>query len=54
LQTEKIVDTTVWLLPNPSGLNAHYQLKDLARLYGELKQTVDGEINIEIKKGQSS
>jgi TDG/mug DNA glycosylase family protein len=54
LQTEKIADTTVWLLPNPSGLNAHYQLNDLARLYGELKQTVDGEINIKIKKGQSS
>jgi TDG/mug DNA glycosylase family protein len=26
----------VWVLPNPSGLNAHYQLPDLARLYGEL------------------
>ncbi len=24
----------VWVLPNPSGLNAHYQLPDLARLYG--------------------
>lgn len=23
----------VWVLPNPSGLNAHYQLPDLARLY---------------------
>ncbi|MDX1660983.1 MAG: mismatch-specific DNA-glycosylase [Gemmatimonadota bacterium] len=23
----------VWALPNPSGLNAHYQLDDLARLY---------------------
>jgi TDG/mug DNA glycosylase family protein len=27
----------VWVLPNPSGLNAHYQLPDLARLYAELR-----------------
>ena len=27
----------VWVLPNPSGLNASYQLPDLARLYGELR-----------------
>lgn len=26
----------VWVLPNPSGLNAHYQLEDLKRVYGEL------------------
>lgn len=25
----------VWALPNPSGLNAHYGLEDLARLYRE-------------------
>ena len=24
---------SVWALPNPSGLNAHYQVDDLARLY---------------------
>lgn len=29
-------DTTVWVLPNPSGLNAHYQLEGLARSYREL------------------
>ena len=27
----------VWLLPNPSGLNAHYQLPALVRLFGELR-----------------
>ena len=32
--------TRVWVLPNPSGLNAHYQPKDLARLFGELKDAV--------------
>jgi TDG/mug DNA glycosylase family protein len=26
-----------WVLPNPSGLNAHYQLADLAREYAALK-----------------
>jgi len=26
----------VWVLPNPSGLNAHYQLPDLVRVFGEL------------------
>lgn len=24
-------------LPNPSGLNAHYQVEDLARVYGALR-----------------
>ncbi|MEA2677658.1 MAG: double-stranded uracil-DNA glycosylase [Chloroflexota bacterium] len=26
-----------WVLPNPSGLNAHYQLADLAKAYAALK-----------------
>ena len=37
LQDESISATRVWLLPNPSGLNAHYQLNDLAKLFGDLK-----------------
>jgi TDG/mug DNA glycosylase family protein len=40
-QEETIGETVVWVLPNPSGLNAHYQAKDLARLFGELKAAVD-------------
>ena len=36
LQKEKIGDTKIWLLPNPSGLNAHYQLNDLAKLFSEI------------------
>ena len=40
LQDEKIGGATVWLLPNPSGLNAHYQLADLARLFGEVRQSI--------------
>lgn len=30
--------TRLWLLPNPSGLNAHFQAPDLARLFGELRR----------------
>lgn len=40
-QEEQIGETVVWLLPNPSGLNAHYQLPDLARVYGELRAHLD-------------
>ena len=35
---ETIGETKVWLLPNPSGLNAHYQLPDLAREFGLLRR----------------
>jgi TDG/mug DNA glycosylase family protein len=38
LQPETMGATRLWVLPNPSGLNAHYQLKDLARLFRELRQ----------------
>jgi TDG/mug DNA glycosylase family protein len=35
---QKTIDTTIlWVLPNPSGLNANYQAPDLARLFRELK-----------------
>ncbi len=36
-QEETIGDTILWVLPNPSGLNANYQATDLARLFRELK-----------------
>ena len=36
LQSRTIDGVPIWLLPNPSGLNAHYQLADLARLLREL------------------
>jgi TDG/mug DNA glycosylase family protein len=35
---EGIGDTRVWLLPNPSGLNAHYQLPELTRLFAALQR----------------
>ncbi|PWT91297.1 MAG: G/U mismatch-specific DNA glycosylase [Acidobacteria bacterium] len=38
LQNEKIGDTFVWVLPNPSGLNAHHQLPDLIRSFEKLRE----------------
>ena len=35
-QETKIGDTALWVLPNPSGLNAHYQPADLKRVFAEL------------------
>ena len=37
-QQETIGDTILWVLPNPSGLNANYQAPQLARLFRELKE----------------
>ena len=37
-QEERIGDTVLWVLPNPSGLNANYQAADLARLFRELRE----------------
>jgi len=41
-QPEGLGGTLVWVLPNPSGLNAHYQPADLARLFAELRVAVMG------------
>jgi double-stranded uracil-DNA glycosylase len=38
LQPEKIGGRPVWVLPNPSGLNAHYKPADFARLYAEARR----------------
>lgn len=40
-QEEMIGKTALWVLPNPSGLNAHYQAGQLALLFSELKSAVD-------------
>jgi double-stranded uracil-DNA glycosylase len=41
LQSDSIGETRVWVLPNPSGLNAHFQLPDLARVFAELRHFID-------------
>lgn len=40
-QAETLGDTRIWLLPNPSGLNANYQMDDLVRLFREFKQAIE-------------
>ena len=37
-QEERIAEARIWVLPNPSGLNANYQLNDLVRLFKELRR----------------
>lgn len=44
LQPGKISEIPVWLLPNPSGLNAHYQLNDLAALFREVRRAAEQKI----------
>ena len=40
-QDEKVGDTRIWVLPNPSGLNANYQLPDLVKLFRQLRKAAD-------------
>lgn len=36
-QDAAVGETRVWVLPNPSGLNAHWQLPDMTAEYGRLR-----------------
>ena len=42
LQEERFGDTRLWVLPNPSGLNAHFQLPALAAVFRELRDFAAG------------
>lgn len=42
-QAEKLGGALVWVLPNPSGLNAHYRVEALAQLYGELRRAIEDD-----------
>ncbi len=42
-QPERLANAAVWVLPNPSGLNAHYQLADLVQHFRVLRQVVEHE-----------
>jgi TDG/mug DNA glycosylase family protein len=37
-QSESFAGAVVWVLPNPSGLNAHYQLTELISVFRELRE----------------
>jgi TDG/mug DNA glycosylase family protein len=40
-QSDRLEDAAVWLLPNPSGINAHYQQAALTAAYAELRQALE-------------
>ncbi len=42
-QDEMIDDAMIWVLPNPSGLNANYQMADFVQLFRELREMVKQE-----------
>lgn len=42
-QPETLDGIAIWVLPNPSGLNAHYSLEDLVRMFKKLRAAVEGE-----------
>jgi double-stranded uracil-DNA glycosylase len=39
-QSERLADARLWVLPNPSGLQARYQLPDLVALFSGLRAAV--------------
>jgi len=41
LQPEMLAETKIWLLPSPSGLNAHHSPAALARLFAELRDAIE-------------
>jgi TDG/mug DNA glycosylase family protein len=45
-QAARIGGARVWVLPNPSGLNANYQLPDLVRLFRELRAAAEAEPSV--------
>src|SRR5690606_30078945 len=41
-QPHDLAGAALWVLPNPSGLNAHFKPADFARLFRELRADVRG------------
>ncbi len=42
-QTTPIGSARAWVLPNPSGLNAHYQLPQLTEVFADLRHAVEDD-----------
>jgi double-stranded uracil-DNA glycosylase len=40
-QDSPLEGSTVWVLPNPSGLNANYQMDRLVEVFSELRRSVE-------------
>jgi TDG/mug DNA glycosylase family protein len=43
-QQRRIGPTRVWILPNPSGLNAHYTMDTLAGAFAELRTAMNATL----------
>ena len=41
-QGDDVGGAVAWVLPNPSGLNAHYTPTQLALVFGEFRKAVEG------------
>jgi TDG/mug DNA glycosylase family protein len=42
-QPQLLAQSKLWVVPNPSGLNAHHQLPELARLFGALRTFAEAQ-----------
>ena len=42
-QDERIADSRVWVLPNPSGLNAHWSAEALAEEFARFRETAEAD-----------
>ena len=53
-QEDRMGDTVLWVLPNPSGLNANYQALDLAEFFSELRAFSESSYSVaaETSKGR--
>lgn len=40
-QDEGVGEARLWVLPNPSGLNAHYKAPELAQVFREFREKID-------------
>ena len=43
-QPERLAAATLWLLPNPSGLQAHYQMPEMTTLFKALHTAAAGAV----------
>lgn len=43
-QDVRLEDTLVWVLPNPSGLNAHYPINRLVEVFTALRRRTAGDV----------
>jgi double-stranded uracil-DNA glycosylase len=49
LQRERIGSTSVWIVPNPSGINAHYRIEDIVSILRELRDFAEANRGSEKK-----